>query len=116
MSEIKPALTEKEWVELRLEIKHPHGVLALIPYIADMPPGGIMHKVGAACLHKQPFGFTREDVARHRDKAVGLQASLSLHRLGPVPGGNGVAVIEAERDWHESMADRIEALLPPEEK
>lgn len=67
-------------------------------------------------LHRQPFGFTREDVAWHRGSATLLEASLRIHRLSTVPGGDGVRIIEAERDWHSSMADRIEALFPPEDE
>lgn len=48
------------------------------------------HALAALCLHGQPFGFTQEDV----------DAVL-------------VAADEADMDELQSVADRIEALLPP---
>ena len=47
------------------------------------------HEVAAMCLHGQPFGFTREDVRRLR------------------------TALYAEH--YADLADRIEALLPPED-
>jgi hypothetical protein len=50
-----------------------------------------LRAVAALCLHDQPFGFTREDVARLRFEAQ----------------------YEVSHEWYTSLADRIEALLPP---
>ena len=53
--------------------------------------------LAALCLHEQPFGFTRVDVGRLREMINGDT--------------------DAEHLWYPLMdlADRIEALLPPEE-
>ena len=60
--------------------------------------------LAAYCLHDQSFGFTREDVEMHRQAAT-IQGELNqFHDL---------ALLERRSLWHTSMADRIEALLPP---
>lgn len=56
-----------------------------------------LRALAALCLHGQPFGFTREDLACLR----AAMASLEHHQI-PQP-------------CLESLYDRIEALLPPEE-
>jgi len=66
-----------------------------------------LHALAAFCLHKQPFGFTKLDVDRHREQAEHrrrLKVEDSLYANAH----------EEYATWHESMADRIEALLPPE--
>jgi len=60
------------------------------------------HALAALCLHGQPWGFTRDDVQALRD-------------MPPIPwryGGEGG--VEAVEVWLNDLADRIEALLPPE--
>lgn len=52
------------------------------------------HRVAAACLHAQPFGFTREDVSDLLLAARDCHADYA--------------------DRYESLAARIAALLPPE--
>ena len=54
--------------------------------------------LSALCLHDQPFGFTREDVEVLTDAVGSVYSSME-----------GSAKLL-------SLADRIEALLPPEEK
>ncbi len=55
------------------------------------------HQIATLALFGQPFGFTREDVATFR------------YVLGPSgPWSTGPF------EWLESLAARIEALLPPE--
>lgn len=95
MSEIKPALTAEEWLNafdkegcpvFNFDIDEDglgRGLTATIR-------GGDRHRFAAACLHGQPFGFTREDVFFLRD-------------------------LEQVTENSESLADRIEALLPLEE-
>ena len=58
------------------------------------------HKVAALCLHNQPFGFHREDVANIRDALIFKYREPDDER----------------NEQLESLADRIEALLPPEDK
>ena len=57
------------------------------------------HRMAATCLHDQPFGFTREDVATLRDVAADTLYETS----------------DDERDDLRDLADRIEALLPPKD-
>ena len=60
------------------------------------------HALAALCLHDQPFGFRREDVS-------GLRF-LSESREGSAAGDLIVFQLALAR-----LADRIEALLPPED-
>lgn len=83
MSDIKPALTAEQWSKKLAGNTEPLGAIT-------------EHGVAALCLYGQPFGFTREDV----------------HVLGLVVG----AAKEADSEYGQvlqSLADRIEALLPP---
>jgi len=104
VSKIKPALTADEWAALlggggtghlhiaddgRLEV---WGELGL-----DSPK---RHATAAACLHGQPFGFTREMLVALRDALACSGTVLSPDNL-PLA---------------EQAVDRIEALLPPEAK
>ncbi len=96
---VKPALTAEEWAEV-LRGEHgadPPGYLHGVKRITDER----CHGMAAACLHGQEYGFTRTDVERHLGYAEALRAK-------------GEATSEMET-WHDSMAARIEALLPPEE-
>jgi hypothetical protein len=58
------------------------------------------HALAALCLHGQPFGFTREDVRLLRNAADDYRDGEN--HLWPIGGGLL------------ALADRIEALLPPE--
>lgn len=113
MSEIKPALTVEEWEHREFAVgeapsrdKQGH---MLFGYISDTTGelflgwnGVEMHAVknaaplAALALYDQPFGFTREDVEELRRVTKATEWS---------DGGS----------WDFSdLADRIEALLPPE--
>ena len=122
MSEIKPAQTEQEWKLFFRRQSNVHLPLPAFPQgnrvklISDGHgeygsvyeiPNPKRHEVAAECLHEQPFGFTREDVEHHRRLAG---------ECGNSDGSSIVlfAQMEALSAWHLSMADRIEALLPPE--
>jgi hypothetical protein len=97
MSDVKPALTAEEWTDmLRDEVPDP-GLVPLgqiPPFRPDVPHEfyGEPHRVAAVCLYGQPFGFTREDVRMLRN----------------------VQGIANDYDDFNELADRIEALLPPE--
>ena len=122
MSTVKPALTEQEWGELmgpgrgedewgggdhldgaallhegRAYVYH-EGCYAVY-FIADR------HSCAALCLHGIPEGFTHADVENHQ-----LMAEQAWARH--THGGDPYAKFQAE--WHDSMANRLSALLPPE--
>lgn len=61
-----------------------------------------MKKAAALALHNQPFGFTREDVNWLR--TITEYTEYSTH------------MDEEQIKRTEFLADRIEALLPPEKK
>ena len=89
---IKPALTPEEWATFQIVVIDYDGVLVRVRYLAHMPPGGIMQKIAAACLHKQPFGFTHYDLVKLRDALPWNEESEA---------------------WLNSLIERIQALLPP---
>lgn len=98
MSEIKPALTPEQWerreasffgINMRLEEDGVGFGVADCETIFDDEE---RHALAALCLHEQPFGFTRDDVDE-------LWSAIA----------NGW-------DGLKSLADRIEALLPPGEQ
>lgn len=123
---MKPALTAEEWdsgyeskdLTVSLRSNNRLGVSA-----HSYPLGGTLgdprdiHALAALCLHGQPFGFTREDVVRHRNVAESIRMSLELQ--GPAATWDfpreEIDSKARHAAWHDSMADRIEALLPPEE-
>ena len=65
---------------------------------------GTEQAVAALCLHGQPFGFTREDVELLHQAAGDAESEAR-----PYPDGCAEA-----RAPFDNLADRIEALLPPE--
>lgn len=78
------------------------------------PEGVTRQGLAAFCLWEQEFGFTREDVEMHRYEA-------DMHREALLAGTESAdAEVKKElhsrlHDWHVSMADRLESLLPTEE-
>ena len=78
---------------------HQHGRYATF----DAP--GDRHALAALCLHEQPFGFRRDDVEGLRELAKQYDDDADNYEI------TGPAAV-----WLTSLADRIEALLPPEEK
>jgi hypothetical protein len=94
VSEIRPAVTNEEW---RVGYLMRNAVGAAwgdgnLCIGEDTATPEIAHAVAAVCLHGQPFGFTREDVRELRAMSVNGFTYFGLN----------------------SIADRIEALLPPE--
>ena len=87
-----PAFTPNEWVRVRATI--------------HLIPVENRHAMAAACLYEKPFGFTKEDVDRHRWKAEQCRDRAKGFR-------DGTEMWSHDAVWHDSMADRIEALLPP---
>ena len=91
---MKPALTAEEWAFC---LRYPDQFVAWtvermgreIAARATPIPEARPHMAAALCLHNQPYGFTREDV-------TWLRANKWS-------------------DLCQSIANRIEALLPPED-
>lgn len=98
---VKPALTAEEWwyvMKRGPTVYNPQDIRLTSDGYGQYPDGykvneSARHGVAAACLHGQPFGFTRQDVELLRE--------LKVYRHG-------------EKEV-EDLANRIEALLPPEE-
>jgi len=103
---MKPALTRDEWADPNGRLDNGGGVF---PYVTDSGDISLCcddsyyhgeldaadrHALAALCLHDQPFGFTREDVEFLRDMA---------------------SEWASEEYEYLNLADRIDALLPPEE-
>jgi hypothetical protein len=104
VSEIKPALTSEEWEHFEFATGERPGD-TLFGYINPdtralhlgwngdgMKPVKNSAPLAALALYGQPFGFTREDVRELRAMSVNGFTYFGLN----------------------SIADRIEALLPPE--
>ena len=101
---MKPALTAEEWAEFdngeayvretESEFRTPLG----FRFDAGSASENIEdpHGVAALCLYGQPFGFTMEDV-----EALRYEAEYATN------GSQAVRLF--------GLADRIEALLPPED-
>jgi hypothetical protein len=93
------------------------------PYAEDVELDA--HATAAKCLHGQLFGFTHEDVRRHREEARVLRRELGQRALDSqlrAPStsfedafGTADRRIRERIRWYESMAERLAALLPPEE-
>lgn len=118
---IKPALSNEEWAAFdnaHGERDVPHMIHGMMCERGDLTPthgdpekeaafmGRYVHAVSAVYLARQPFGFTRLDVDRHREQE-------GTRRVQMVSDPNYRQAHEELADWHRSMADRIEALLPP---
>ena len=96
---IKPALTAEEWASDTPIDDNTQTIVGGRLYFAgrlihDMD----RHALAALCLHGQTYGFTREDVEL-------LRESDRIHQVNSPP---------EERGPYADLADRIEALLPPE--
>jgi len=123
---MKPALTVEEWKRFKFpattplscdaeggrwsEVEQAHANDAV--YMLEGGLGyrtGAIHGVAARLLHDQPFGFTREDLAVLRDLIADDKALSAMGDPEDVWIGN-------TRSEMKSLADRIEALLPPEEE
>jgi hypothetical protein len=99
MSEpIKPALTPEEWAHLLAG-----GVIFGVPYVKggpkpEQPKAFGPHASAALALHDQPFGFTWEDVRRLWNCCIDERGT------------------DTTQEQLDDIADRIAALLPPEER
>ena len=96
---MKPALTREEW-EIALERMKTHDRLDVVWYESKSH-----HSCAALCLFEQPFGFTWEDVERLRRAII-----IESYRFCDEPA----EVDDLETQSLGFLADRIEALLPPE--
>ncbi len=100
MPKIEPAMTEDEWATI-----NPGG-----DYRRESAWGESVgrHEAAARALHNQPFGFRRLGV-------VGIRCLIEHARKTAEPVGPMHALWDSI-SWAEDTADRIEGLLPPEEK
>ena len=92
---VQPALTAEEWTAIRTAEQWVNEVVLVLKDGSLFTPTA--HQCAAIDLHGEPFGFTPEDVATLR------ALSVSLYKGGI-----------SEARTVESLADRIEALLPPD--
>ena len=120
-SEIKPALTAEEWARVFARNAYDDPYTEIAGYnvrlnrgdyysleVVDTDGwyytheltfyGGERQQLAALCFHGQPFGFTRQDVKVLR----GAQSALNFECM------------DRGFDRPCTLADRIEALLPPE--
>lgn len=101
-AKIQPALTAKEWEDLQRDSTGDDAFLEFpIPADDRSEYFGRPHEIAARCLYLQLFGFTREDLTLLREA---IQTCASEWRMYDV---------EADVAKLNSLADRIEALLPP---
>ena len=104
MSEIKPALTAEEWAAFLTN--HGQGMVGdrysfMGHHARGADDGEEDYQAAAAlCPHGQPFGFTRDDLTWLAVAIDGFETD------------SGHLELPGER--LQSLADRIEALLPPE--
>ena len=98
MSEIEPAMTPEEW---GMALAAPPGVI----YGFNKQDEGWMscHRMAAMCLYRQPFGFTREDIATLK-QAIDDVSNVDVWG----------SVYDEQLDALRSLLGRITALLPPE--
>lgn len=92
---MKPALTPEEWAAAMMTGDPVDNPVDFGPIVGDRVhiPDSERHFAAALCLYGKPFGFTRADVdfIRHASE---------VHD-------------EEDCGFRNSLADRIEALLPP---
>lgn len=111
MNEIKPALTAEEWagvctVGRPMEVWGKAGGGGLGVVVNGLLDPSDRHALAAHCLNGQPFGFTREDVKwLHHAAAHAKPAPPEYRQLS-----DEIVAIYLD------LADRIEALLPPEDR
>jgi hypothetical protein len=124
MSEkIEPALTPEEWAERRILFDRPEGYEDWIEGGYAATSTGLVymlevegcnrdtemdrrHALAALALLGQPFGFTHEDVELLRLLASNFSAQGMFVR-------GDLIRWETTGAFYSSLADRIEALLPP---
>ena len=107
MSEIQPALTAEEWANGCTEKGYTFTRVGVDVWFG--PPSNTdplvlvqnLHAMAVVYLLDQPFGFTREDVEELRGRGDEADVGMDPRK---------------ELGWGKlhSLADRIEALLPPE--
>jgi hypothetical protein len=102
--QIEPAMSREQWGsaletgEVEIEGK---SVALLSPEVESEPRH--LHALAARALHGQPFGFTHADVKSLREMAEAMAAIAQTARTD----------VSGELRKINSIAGRIEALLPP---
>lgn len=120
--ELKPALTAEEW---RRQMRNPYHAFLVnfgrcgcgVPRIVNLYDPSVepkqSHKLAALALHGQPFGFTREDV---KDEGQAYHdAVVAARHAGDRGDEEERQRLKEMARRHLHRADRIEALLPPED-
>ena len=109
MSKIRPALTAEEWGHEKTGVVRPPEAPLRVFVAHELGDSGAFwqkpateHQAAALCLHGQPFGFTWIHVRI-------LRSSADL--VEEIGGGH----YHTEAGELRNIADRIEALLPPED-
>ena len=105
---IEPALTPEEWAS-GFTLRRVDWEFYASGKVGLAHPE-TRHAIAALCLYGQSFGFTREDVVEVMS-AASLYRSHCLEHYGEIPADRAPGLTRME-----SLADRIEALLPPEGK
>ena len=109
---MKPALTREEWEHweelIQMEMYDEARDDAVENLCANW---GNPQQIAAKCLHNQPFGFTREDVKMLDSVATGL----GFQAMDLEAKGISSRLERTRQDALNSLADRIEALLPPKQ-
>lgn len=119
---IPPALDAEEWrdglhagPDLTVQI-HRAGIngrprLNVLVHASPVNDPRDLHAAAAMALHGQPFGFTWADVDRHLSCADHAHSEARALRVLSAD-----VEYDTEARWHESMAARIAALLPPRDR
>ena len=101
---MKPALSAEEWAEYNNPVVFTDQHVESGCCSCDL---GDRHSLAARCLRGQEYGFTREMATVMRFMAsMSMQQSLRIHGLPSTWPTTG--------QFFSDVADRIEALLPPE--
>lgn len=111
---MEPAMTKEEWASLSVDGDCPVSLMLdddgrHLLYFAGMGrvEPWMNHVVAALALHGQEYGFTRGDVRILKDAWSSWANNYDARLLLPS---------DADSALMGSLIDRIEALLPPEDK
>lgn len=96
MENVKPALSAKEWADLQGDRADWAAQTLSWAESEVQTVVSSRHGLAALCLYDQPFGFTQKDV-----------------RMLRILAQSRVNIVTSASPLYDSLADRIEALLPP---
>lgn len=119
MNKVEPALTSEEWVKAQAYTAGAQP-WAIWEMVFDKDPS-VRHAHAALALDGQPFGFTHEDVAllhaAVKDNAGPIEHIIAMSQVTALDASDiqRLSRLKARSKQVKNLADRIEALLPPEE-